>query len=481
MEVRISNNLFLGVAELNRLKKSLGEEGWKRFIRNFIRKYGIIRNNDNTNFLPIKKSGVDEVLTIQPGIAFDADMNAIIIDTPIDISLPSSMLSGDNKYWIVIRYGSTHNEVGTVSVNSTGALTGTGTKFLEVLRGQPDFPTKVKFDSQVNLGTYEVISVASDNSAIIAGSFTQESDLKYSVVGTFTPGFIPNPEDAQIYEYDSYEISVVTATAMPMSVPVGYDFVICAVSYIKGVMNIEDYRLMFMLNEPYELSDENMIALSVNPLVTLVNENVVDVNEKGIMVELLMEHGFAITSFDLLATTAGYTFTINQGGCNYIDTSSTIPNGIFKGWWILNRNNMKYCEVSDSVNNVLYITDIVPEAVQDAANIVLIPPFNEIEYRVAVSNNVTIPSEPYYVRCSAENIKNRIMIPIFWKSVKNSVYANTITLTLSYRMIGFGKDKYPFNQATYTDHEGTVLSIASSSIQINVTELKPIATQHNYS
>lgn len=482
MDIKFSSNLFLSVEELNRFKSSLGEKGWKRFVKSIVSQFGIAVNENNTNFIPLIKSGVSETITIQPGIAFDSDVNAIVLDSAVDINLPASQISGDTKYWIILRYASTHNEEGTVNISSSGALTGVGTKFKEVLRGQPDFPTKVKFSSSANTGEYEVVEVSSDTSATLAGSFTTESNKKYSVVGTFTPGFIPLIENKQIYEYDSCEIEVVKSIDTP-SLQAGKEFVIATVNYVAGVMDLDDVRYRYYLNQPYEQRTEEEKKLAVDGLVSLVRGSIVSINEKGVLMEYVMQHGFRITGFNLNRTVNGYTLDI-EGNSNFIKYPSTpavtIPEHMFKGWWILNRNNMEICVVTDSQNNRLTITEMNSDAVSDAANLVLVPPFNEIEYAVTVNNNVPIPYEPYKVRCSIENINNRILIPIYWKDIKSG-YADEVSLMFQYRMIG--DNKYPFNDfqsAPYVDHDDNETS-SSGVVHFNVTSVKPEEEQRNYS
>lgn len=486
MDVKFSENLFISVEELNRLKSSIVENGWKRFAKNLVSKFGIAVNENNTNFIPIVNSMARDALTIQPGIAFDSDMNIIVLDSAVDISLPHGQLANNEKYWLVLRHAITHNEVGTVSVNQSGALTGVGTKFKEVLRGQPDFPTKVRLDSVVNTGEYEVVEVSSDTSAIIAGSFTNESGKKYSVIGTFTPGFIPNEDNRQIYSYDSCEIEILRSVEQP-EIRDGLDFILASVEYVDNMNNgydtiLNDYRVNYLLNFSFEKDDyvENK-ELAEDQIVSLVKESVVNLDEKGVTIELLMEHGFSVTDFTVEATTSGYKFTINSGTSNFITTASTLPDHLFKGWWILNRSNMQYCEITDSINKVLSITKINSLAVTGTTDIVLIPPFNEIEYSVIVSNNVSAPLSPYVVRCSLENIQNRLMIPIRWNNGVN--YSDVVTLTLKYRIIGFSRDKYPmylFNTANYLDHDGNIKS-CSGSISIDITGLKPVPEVRNYS
>ena len=445
-----------------------------------------IVEKNNTNFIPIVSSN-PETITIQPGIAFDSDMNIIVLDSEIDVSVSREQLENGLKYWLVLRHAVTHNEVGTVNITQDGALTGTETKFTEVLRGQPDFPTKIKFDSAVNTDEYEVVEVLSDTSAIIAGSFTQESDKKYSVIGTFTPGFIPNEENRQIYSYDSCEIELIMSADKPevkSEVNSGNEFILASVEYINNMNNgydmiLNDCRVDYLLD--FSFNDEEVgenKELTKDQLVSLISENVVSVNEKGVTIELLLEHGFSVTNFSVEVTASGYRLVINSGENNIVKVDTTLPDRIplpdhlFKGWWILNLENMQYCEITDSQDNKLTITKINSMAVTGSTNIVLIPPFNEIEYSVLVSNNVSSPTTPYVIRCSLENIKNRLLIPIRWNDV--SGYSDDVTLTIKYRIIGFSSNKYPFyllNTANYTDHDGVIKS-CSGTISVNITDLR---------
>lgn len=490
MEVNLSPNLFLSVEELNRLKSSLGENGWKRFAASLVSQFGIAMIPGGTNLSPTNTSGGNsQILTISPGIAFDADMNAVVLKETRTIELPANQLSGDNKYWVVIRYKSTHEEIGTVSINADGALTGVGTEFTKVLRGQPDFPTKVKFNSLVNVGEYEVVSVSSDTSAILAGNFTVESDKKYSVVGTFTPGFIPSDENKQIYVYDDCEIEVLIDTDIPASVEAnsGYDFVLAAVSYVSAShgavnMRIEDYRSRYILNKPFEQTDSEKNKIAKNGLLSLVRTDVVGVNERGLLLELTLQHGFNVTSFTLTSLASGYNVTI-YGSCNFADEFH-IPNGVFKGWWILNRNNMQYSVIDNSVGNVLTVTSLNPESVTDSSNIVIVPPFSEIEYQVRLDNNTPDNSDPYYFRCSVENINNKVIIPVYWKNIQDDFY-DVVRIYLKYRSVGYEKAyKYPFyslNKAGYIDDEGVEKFLEEeSSIQFGV-EKWHVVEQRNYS
>lgn len=489
MEVNLSPNLFLSVEELNRLKRSFGEDGWKRYAKSTAVQFGIASVKNGANFSPIKKSGTDQTLTISSGIAFDADMNAIILANDVDIELPYEQLTGGDKFWVIIHYKPTHEEIGTVSINAYGALTGSGTEFTKVLRGQPDFPTKVHIEDSINTGDYEVVSVDSDTSAVLAGSFTAESGKKYSVVGTFTPGFIPSEDNRQIYTYDDCEIITEISDSLPSIVEDngGYYFAVACVGYtVSGVndvnMNIEDYRNRYLFNEPFISTTEEQRNLAKNKILSLVSTKIVDVNSRGIMLECVFEHGFSVASYSVNNLITGYEITIT-GGCNYIDTTSNIPNGMFKGWLMVNRQNMESCVIDNSVNNVLSVTKLNAKVIQSSADIVLIPPFLDIEYSVKLARNSVVDDVPYIFRFSIENVKNRVMIPISWGDTEQDTIT---TLYLKYRVIGADKDlRYAFNDfniASYVDYNNeTKFLEGGSSITVNPWSLKPVISERNYS
>ena len=481
MDVKFSNNLFLAVAELNKFKQSLGENGWKMFAKNLVKQFGIAQNEGNTMFLPISNSGVSEVVTIQPGIAFDSNMNIIVLENPVDINLPASQLTGDLKYWLILRHSTNHYERGTVNISTEGALTGNGTDFLSVLRGQPDFPTKVRLESNVNIGDYEVVNISSSTSALLAGNFTAESNLKYSVVGTFTPGFIPDEENSLIYEYDSYEIEVRLSTEIP-TLNEGNEFLICSVNYVNTAMDLRDYRVKYMLNNPYVQTLDSMKELSKDKIVSLVSSSIVSLNDKGIILELQLQHGFRVLNFETNILSSGYAIDITNGFCNYIDTTSILPSGLFKGWYLLNKDTLSYSVITDSSDKRLFVTELNPDSVS-GTDIVIVPPFKEIEYQITVSNNVPSSGFPYIFKFDIENINNKVLIPILFPR-ENANYSDNISISMKYRMIGYGVDKYQlfdFAIAGFDDYDGIRKPISNSSFNVPIGIIQPDIETRNYS
>ena len=87
MDIKVSPNLFLEVAELNRFKRSMVDDGYKKAIKCLARSFGVVRDKDGSYFKTILKSG--RVITLNSGLAFDANVDCIVLDNPIDFSVPT--------------------------------------------------------------------------------------------------------------------------------------------------------------------------------------------------------------------------------------------------------------------------------------------------------------------------------------------------------------------------------------------------------
>ena len=303
--LKISDNLFLEVAELNRLVKFLEDEGYKRLFKTFITNYGIVSNGDNSYFKPTANSA--NSVKINAGLAFDSNLDAIVMKE--DTILPVS--DTGTKRWIVLSRSVSSLEEGTVSITVDGALSGVDTRFIEILRGQPNFPTKVKFNSQFNQGEYEVVEVTSDYNAILSGSFRAESGLKYSVVGTFTPGFQVPDDRKEIYEYDSYNLKIVDADDKPV---VGSnEFIIGCVYYENGIMNVLDERIYCMINQRYEQETEYTGESPITSLLQVSAVGGVDLpRAKAAEIELILEHGYKVNAYELKSSENSNVFQITK-------------------------------------------------------------------------------------------------------------------------------------------------------------------------
>lgn len=479
--LKFSSNLFLEVNELQRFNKFLEEDGWKRAMKAISKNFGIVENASNSYFKVTARSGSNSVIVINAGIAFDSNMDAIVMTDDLELSVGNT---GSNR-WVILSRAVTNEEQGTVSINSDGSLSGIGTEFTKVLRGQPNFPVKVKFNSTSNNGEYEVVSVTSDTSALLSGSFVNQSNIKYSVVGTFTPGFQPTEDNKMIYEYDSYNIEVVDSEDRPA---VSEDeFILAMISFdASGSMNVSDERIRYMFNNPYTQSDES--DNSTDPLVSLLSTGVVGgihaVGSAAAEFELIMEHGYTVTRHELLTTSTSNTFNIISGQSNFLGTGN-IPDGMFRGWLLVNRANMKYALIDDNSNKSLYISNLDTSIILDSGNdFIIVPNCNEIEYEVTVSNNVDRPNIPFYFRSSIWNLYTRAKIHAFYPSNDVENFDNQVTITIKYRLMDNRGKQQPFSNlaiAQFENVNGQTETLSESSFVVDLTTIEPEAKQRNYS
>lgn len=479
--LKFSSNLFLEVNELQRFNKFLEEDGWKRAMKAISKNFGIVENASNSYFKVTPRAGSNSVIVINAGIAFDSNMDAIVMTDDLELSVGNT---GSNR-WVILSRAVTNEEQGTVSINSDGSLSGIGTEFTKVLRGQPNFPVKVKFNSTSNNGEYEVVSVTSDTSALLSGSFVNQSNIKYSVVGTFTPGFQPTEDDKMIYEYDSYNIEVVDSEDRPA---VSEDeFILAMISFdASGSMNVSDERIRYMFNNPYTQSDES--DNSTDPLVSLLSTGVVGgihaVGSAAAEFELIMEHGYTVTKHELLTTSTSNTFNIISGQSNFLGTGN-IPDGMFRGWLLVNRANMKYALIDDNSNKSLYISNLDTSIILDSGNdFIIVPNCNEIEYEVTVSNNVDRPNIPFYFRSSIWNLYTRAKVHAFYPSNDVENFDNQVTITIKFRLMDNSGNQQPFSNlaiAQFENVNGQTETLSESSFVVDLTTIEPEAKQRNYS
>lgn len=479
--LKFSSNLFLEVNELQRFNKFLEEDGWKRAMKAISKNFGIVENASNSYFKVTPRAGSNSVIVINAGIAFDSNMDAIVMTEDLELSVGNT---GSNR-WVILSRAVTNEEQGTVSINSDGSLSGIGTEFTKVLRGQPNFPVKVKFNSTSNNGEYEVVSVTSDTSALLSGSFVNQSNIKYSVVGTFTPGFQPTEDNKMIYEYDSYNIEVVDSEDRPAVS--GDEFILAMISFdASGSMNVSDERIRYMFNNPYTQSDES--DNSTDPLVSLLSTGVVGgihaVGSAAAEFELIMEHGYTVTRHELLTTSTSNTFNIISGQSNFLGTGN-IPDGMFRGWLLVNRANMKYALIDDNSNKSLYISNLDTSIILDSGNdFIIVPNCNEIEYEVTVSNNVDRPNIPFYFRSSIWNLYTRAKVHAFYPSNDVDNFDNQVTITIKYRLMDNSGNQQPFSNlaiAQFENVNGQTETLSESSFVVDLTTIEPEAKQRNYS
>ena len=478
-KVKISKNLFLEVNELNRLVKSLEDDGYKRILRNLITKYGIVRDENNTYFKVTKNSGTTNVITINAGLAFDSNLNAIVLTEDKQFQINDT----NQNRWLVISHAVTNYETGRVNIAADGSISGAGTMFTEVLRGQPNFPVKVKFNSTNNPDEYEVVSVTNNTSALISGELVAENNVQYAVVGTFTPGFQVDEANKMIYEYDDCEISIIDSASRP-DLP-QTQFIIAKLYFESGDLVVEDERIYSMFNTEYNQTVEYNSELE-NPICSLLGISVIGGNVEHSMAatfELIFEHGYKITNSEVQQTATDNIVTIQSGSCNFLG-SGDIPDHMFDGWLLLNRTNMRYVVITEQLNKVLHIAEYDPELMGGGIiDLVVVPNCNGVEYEITLNNNVNSPSVPFRFKFDVENIRNRVHLSVFYPSV-NETFIDVVNMKLRYRLISKTENLnrfYNLAVAEFIDINGESVVMGNSDIDVDMSAIEPEITIRNYS
>lgn len=477
MDVKFSENLFLEVKELNRFKKSIIDDGYKRLFKNLIKQYGISESDGNTYFKVSKKLDDANKIVINKGIAFDDDLNAIVLreDRVVDISSISS------KSWIVISHDESHDEVGTVDVSEVGVLTGHDTRFTEVLRNGM-FPIRVSFSSEKNKYDYEVQSVNSDNTAVLSGYFIAEKNLKYQVVGTFTPGFQPNDSDKHIYTYDDCKIDIIQSDSKP--VLDGKHFLICAIdkNNINNSFNIVDWRYFNMLNKPVAgfKSTDSGVSNDFSSIINLLSSTIASVDDRGFSLELILEHGYKIDKYEFVTTSSANIINILSGTGNYIKNTD-ISDDVFNNYIVINRSNMKKAKILKNKKTQLFLSDFDSDLLNgDDIDLIIVPNYNEVEFEIKVNNNGEMSDVPFYFRkFISSSYRTRNHLDLIYNAD-----VDDMKVDIRYRYIDCDGNTTIFkklNICGYYSIADGYITLADSSFNIRTKEIKPQEKKRNYS
>lgn len=262
--LKISEDLYTGKQELIKLQKFLGINGYRQMFQRFINTYGVSLDNAFPFSLQVVNGNTVSFVSIKAGALVDQNAETgILLNDYID----AYKIPIGSVYYIYAKRDITNQEVGTVSIDTLGNVTGVGTKFTEVLRGNPSNSTKVRFiNSNFNTLDYEVINVLSDTQMVVqAPTFTSEINLKYGVVGTFSPGVVISPTNKMVYEYDTITFSLSTNANLNGSATTPW-FHLASVIYDGTNMLITDLR---QRNELSLLLDP---SIRENGTIALINK-----------------------------------------------------------------------------------------------------------------------------------------------------------------------------------------------------------------
>lgn len=389
-KVKRSENLFEGIAELNKFQDFL-ENGFKRHALIDTATFGLVEQLKFPDLGQIKKQDCfyvskagtpfDEIV-IGKGVAVDSDANLIINKAKQNLKISND----GNWYWVKISHELNTSEEGTVSLDSSGNLSGVGTKFTKVLRGQPNYPSKIRLVNSLNgnADDYEVVKVISDTSCILSGDFNSETKLKYGVVGTFTPGYPAPAEDKMIFRYDSVKIQLVRETNFniePAQVK-DKEFYLARVKNTGIDLTIQDKRKSWWWSEAFSYL-RKLDRTAKNPLIGVesVKYGVLTSTQADNFIQLAF--GFRTSSFTIDTSSKKISILLGNGGV-YKDTSH-FKNGDFNGWRIYSPNGdwREVIDSQDSGTQIVLTLDVLnPTDYPTNKELLIAPPFEEVEIKV---------------------------------------------------------------------------------------------------
>ena len=361
---------FLEVAELQRLDDGYKKDGFAADKINETSQWGIVRNRviDPTfDYFKLVTSSANNLFRVHAGYAYDADRNKAhwtSVDAGNDITIPVT----NTGYWVTATHIYNPQEPGICSVGgvSTSLLSGAGTAFTTTLRGQPNFPSKIRFTNSVNYtGEYTVLEVIDDFNVVLDGVFiVSESNLTYVVVGTFTPGVNPPAPSKDIFQYDDCQVALTHDTfggpttaglaAFKATIDTTRVFVLGYVlnSSTSGLA-IYDFRWS---NINYTLTDYNVEHLSAptNPLIALQNLKKFNIGASVDFVFIAsLDWKFNITG-ETQNNTAG-SVAISGGSGGSWATIASFVNGNWDGW--------RYYYTDGSYSTIVSSTIVGPNVV----------------------------------------------------------------------------------------------------------------------
>jgi len=323
MKEKFGIEQFLGKFEIDSFRQSLDDNGFRMNLKDNSLTFGIIKNTKNNTFdnalVENDSAGHIKHKEIR---AIDKNGDLIYKTLTTDIDL-TAILTDSVWYWMKIAHQYSSVEAGTVDVDISGNLVGTGTSFLTTLRGEPDFPTKIKFINAVNNTLeYEILEVIDDNHAILNTiGASVETDLTYAIVGTFTPGKVIPTADKYPIQYDSCLLTYVqeaVAETPPTITNIDLEFYIARVRVVTGVVELQDKRSLYIWRTRADYNFINMskalytdVGAKIIGIEAAKYDNTLSPRDKNIV---YMGWAFRSSTFSVDPETNKVTLNAGEGG-----------------------------------------------------------------------------------------------------------------------------------------------------------------------
>jgi hypothetical protein len=421
---------FLGLQELNRFQSFL-TEGYRRSIVDGTGSFGIIKSSLDVSFDNFRLTAISNTTLSIATTSYAVDKDGLVVTCdPFTFTLPNA----NTWYWIFVSHEYSATEKGTVSIDAQGNVTGTGTKFLETVRGQPNFATSITFiNSQTNLQTYQIIEVIDNENMLISGETFVETDLQYSVIGTFTPGTIQSTQDKYPFQYDSCAIDIVQELTLN-TYPIAKDdkkFAIARVMFNGTSLIIEDKRVQIWTDKGVavltELPNEQSEVVGVDSVCWDSNASSGDQN--------IITVSWGITSYNFIIQSALRQITLVGGEGGRIKELSDLSSGDLNGWRVYGKKG-DFCTIltSTKIGNQIQLSvdTLDPDAFESSDFLTVVPNCEQIEFFISDDNGgIGYVSQPNTMRTCLQYATFDIAIATNTIRVNN--FATTFRYNIKYR------------------------------------------------
>jgi microcystin-dependent protein len=465
MDLKLSSNLFLGLQETNHLKNSLKTSGFEKILRETLQSTGIIRTDTAFTSLQVIGGSIGSI-SVKAGMAVDNNIN--IIDVPSNVVDAIAVPNDNITRYIVIKYSETVIEEGTINVQSDGVIVGTGTQFISRLRGLPNFASKIVFPtSTLNTSEYIIQAIQSDTLGslnVAAGQIVAETNLKYAVVGTFTPGIAIPTNDKYPFITDSYTIEIRTND----TVVAGEEFVLAEVSFDGVTMTIVDRRLSDIFQYQEEFAGIESQTNLVAGIESIKYDSIKSSREKNL---IKVGWGLDCLAADWTISTNTLTALAFKGGV-WSDYTSMV-SGDLNGWRVVfaDGTNIK---IITSINTGSEIELLLESqtAYPTTGDIVIVPNATIIELEIS---NVTNPTANNKLTFSASSRSATFLIEGGTQSIIK--FRHVLGLKTNTAVI-INNGSY-LNETSFNDNGVQIASNTTAVVSGQVTPLVNVNNLYN--
>lgn len=468
-KINFQSSGFVGTQELRRFQSFLSDDYFKTLVKKIFTKVGFVYKNSE-EFTDFKVySGSTNKIDVNSGLIIDSNGNFIYNDFILEdiLTIPS-----DGKtYFVIAEYAERKEEDGTLTIDVNGNINGSATKFTQCLRGGPYHPSKIKFtNSTANFGEYEVLSVSSDTGMklnIPSSLLTAESGIKYKVVGTFEPGFVPTEDQKYPFRRDfcNLYISLVQPSGLGET-----SFILANVVNNSGVITITDRRNEFISNYSNRSLNKDFVHPGIGVEKVIWDSSSSDLGGSVVSIGW----GFKVPSISWSRSDS--VITINSGNGGVLHTVGNVSAYMFDGWRIY-FNGGGYAIIKSTVSLGSSLQLYIDNAdASKPGDVIIVPDYDFIQIE---SQSATIVNE-------INNTTNVYQISQCVADIRAKFIEVDPEVVYSYRLLninGSYTSKLPINNGSYDDEEsfdqyGSFQSSSLSSVVSGLVRLKKNPFNH---